>query len=214
MKDTHWAITYRFHSFLSNIIRSTKIYLKLFFFVTFEIQLKSFRNILPNFSSKLKFSPSIILIFEFLSIFLATQAQVWCPDFLWSSSGTDYCCRVIFDNPYIWLKFLKENGVKIRFYFFPRADYSSIVEQNSLPVLGVFNVNLWLSKNILLYSKLNQINSYESYFTKSTRYSWDNYFCLVCNHVFWVLGISAKKIQRKFLGPSAFISGKKYRKIV
>jgi hypothetical protein len=138
-----------------NILRSTTIFLKLFFFMIFRIHLKLSETHYTSFLRHFIFLLSINLKFSTNKIILALQAQVWCLDFSGSATGRyyfHYCC---FSNSYVWPKFLKKIEIKIGFCFLPRADFSSIVKQNSLPVLCVFNSDLWLNSNGLSHSKSN-----------------------------------------------------------
>jgi hypothetical protein len=45
---------------------------------------------------------------------------------------------------------------------------------------------------------------------KITRYGYRKISSLIFHHVFWDLDISVKNLQRRFLSPPAFITGKKY----
>ncbi len=128
---------------------------EIIFFMTSKTHVKVCETYWTSFLRNSIFFLLKLLIFVSEKNFLTLWAQVWCLDFLRSHYGRYYFHHYCFSNSHIWLKFLKNIGVKIRFCFSLQADYSSIVEQNCLTNPYVFDVDLCLSSNGLLHFKSN-----------------------------------------------------------
>jgi hypothetical protein len=116
------------------------------FFMVFRVHLKVSEKYCTSFLHNSTFSCRKYWFFTLEKNFLTLWAQVWswCLDFIQSYTDRYYFHYSCFDNSYVSLKFLE----KI-------VDYNSIVEQNSLPIHHIFDVDLWICLESLLYSKLN-----------------------------------------------------------